>query len=193
MTVTRLYILVFLLFIYLQTYLLHISTYLYFIILKLQTIFSVARTLIYQAPHSWVWQCAVHTHEMKCSLLLTQRSLHLMRQSLMCVQNTNQSFLSSFQLGLYCALKLQIAVYWSGRSLNSTFYYVHGQGDLSCVEFFVLSSVVCDEWSGGSTSLLRTCYINSLRRTHLEIERNSCYCIYSHSMPLYFDVCFLYT
>jgi hypothetical protein len=54
--------------------------------------------------------------------------------------------------------------------LNSTFHYVHGQGDLSCIEFFVLSSVVCDDWSVGSTSHLQTYYIDSLRRTDSKLR-----------------------
>ena len=101
---------------------------------------------------------------MKCSLLWIPRSLHLMCQSLMCVCKTRITACSRpFQLRLCRALKLRIAVWWSGRSLNSTFYCVHGQRDLSCIEFFVLSSVVCDDWSGGSSSHVQTFYINPLK------------------------------
>jgi hypothetical protein len=115
MTVTRWYIISFLIYTYWHTYMLHISIYLSFITRKLQTFFSVARTLIYQAPHSWVWKCAVYRGDLKCSVLWIPRSLHLMRQSLMCVRNTNQSFLSSISIAsvLYSKITNCCLVKWT--------------------------------------------------------------------------------
>lgn len=188
MTLTRWYI--FSLLIYCHSYLLQISIYLSFIILKLhyfllhELLFIKLPTLEYKSVLSiqMIWN----------TLCYEFRGLCILSARVSCVCKTQIKACSRpFQLRLYCALKLRIVVGWSGRSLNWTFYYVREQGELSCIEFFVLSSAACDDWR--STSLLQTCYINSLRRTHSEIGRNSCYFIYSHRIPQLFDAYFLYT